>query len=285
MPVLLSDGTVYGTLCAVDPQPQPLPAAKVNLLQVLARIVATQIERDLAGARANAAEQARAQLLSTLSHDLKNPLTAIVGNTQLIQRRLARAPENVGGVTAQLERIQASAEQMLAMLDDLGSVARGETAVTKPAAHALLDLAVLVKHVVAAYEGTTAQGIELETEAEVMVTGDRNDIQRVTMNLLGNAIKFSPAGSRIVVRVAREKEAARAVAVLRVRDEGMGIPPADLSQIFTRFHRGANVVGRIGGTGIGLASAQEIVERHGGTITVESSLGHGSTFTVRLPVV
>lgn len=283
MPVLLSDGTVYGTLCAVDPRPQPLPAAKVKLLQVLARIVATQIERDLAEARARAAEQARAQILSTLSHDLKNPLTAIVGNTQLAQRRLARVPENAWVVAAQLARIEASAEQMLAMLDDLGRVARGETAATEPAAHAPLDLASLVGHVVAAYEGTTAQEIVLETEGEVMVTGDRSDLRRVAMNLLGNAIKFSPAGSRIVVRVAREQEEARAVAVVQVSDEGIGIPPADLPQIFVRFHRGANVAGRIGGTGIGLASVHEIVERHGGTITVASSLGHGSTFTVRLP--
>jgi signal transduction histidine kinase len=72
--------------------------------------------------------------------------------------------------------------------------------------------------------------------------------------------------------------------MLAVRDQGMGIPAADLPHIFERFHRGSNVVGRIAGTDIGLATARQIVEQHGGTITVESQPGTGSTFTVRLPL-
>jgi len=86
------------------------------------------------------------------------------------------------------------------------------------------------------------------------------------------------------VTVGQATDSAGAWAVLAVRDRGLGIPPADLPHLFERFHRGGNVVGRIAGTGIGLVSARQIVEQHGGTIAVQSELGKGSTFTIRLPL-
>jgi signal transduction histidine kinase len=99
-------------------------------------------------------------------------------------------------------------------------------------------------------------------------------------NLLGNAVKYSPAGSTITVVVGRAEGAG---AMLAVRERGIGIPAADLPHFFERFHWGSNVAGRIAGTGISLATARQIVEHHGGTITVESWPDTGSTFTVWLP--
>ncbi|HKC72796.1 MAG TPA: sensor histidine kinase, partial [Chloroflexota bacterium] len=107
---------------------------------------------------------------------------------------------------------------------------------------------------------------------------------RVVGNLLSNALKYSPAESAIWVRLSQEDGAAGPEAVLVVRDEGIGIPAADLAHIFDRFARAGNVVGHFQGTGIGLASARGIVEQHGGTIAVGSTEGVGSTFTVRLPL-
>jgi signal transduction histidine kinase len=103
-------------------------------------------------------------------------------------------------------------------------------------------------------------------------------------NLLSNAIKYSPAGGPVLVTVAREQIDGGAYAVLAVQDHGVGIPAADLSHIFERFHRASNVQGRISGTGIGLASARQIVEQHGGDLTVRSTEGQGSVFTVLLPL-
>jgi signal transduction histidine kinase len=105
----------------------------------------------------------------------------------------------------------------------------------------------------------------------------------VLNNLVGNAIKYSPEGGpvRINVRMSEEGEPA---ALLTIQDQGIGIPPADLPRIFDRFHRGDNVSGHIGGTGIGLTSARQIIEQHGGTISVRSELGRGSTFDVWLPL-
>jgi signal transduction histidine kinase len=110
-------------------------------------------------------------------------------------------------------------------------------------------------------------------------------LARVLDNLVGNAIKYSPEGGPIVVTISRETTAAGTRwAVLSVRDQGVGIPPSDLPHVFERFYRGRNITAEIAGTGIGLASARQIVEQHTGTISVESHAGQGSTFTVRLPL-
>jgi signal transduction histidine kinase len=103
-------------------------------------------------------------------------------------------------------------------------------------------------------------------------------------NLLSNAIKYSPEGGDISVEVTQEEGPAGAWAVVVVRDQGLGIPAADLPHILERFQRAGNVIGRISGSGVGLASARQIVEQHGGTIAVASEERRGSTFTVRLPL-
>ena len=108
-------------------------------------------------------------------------------------------------------------------------------------------------------------------------------MERVLDNLLGNAVKYSPTGGEIVVGVSHEQTAAGDWAVLVVRDQGVGIPAADLPHVFEPFHRARNV-GKVAGTGIGLAGVRRIVEQHGGAITAESREGVGSAFRVRLPL-
>jgi signal transduction histidine kinase len=102
----------------------------------------------------------------------------------------------------------------------------------------------------------------------------------VLENLLSNAAKYSPNGGDIMVRVARDGD----LAVLSVEDHGLGIPAIDLSRIFEPYGRGSNVTGRIAGSGLGRAGAKGVVEQHGGTITVTSTEGDGSIFTIRLPL-
>jgi signal transduction histidine kinase len=113
---------------------------------------------------------------------------------------------------------------------------------------------------------------------------DPSRLGRVLDNLLENAVKYSPAGGDVVVRIDQTASADEAWARIDVVDQGLGIPPADLPHVFERFHRGTNVVGRFLGTGIGLAGVQHIVVQHGGTVTVESREGVGSVFSVRLPL-
>ncbi|MBI3972567.1 MAG: ATP-binding protein [Chloroflexi bacterium] len=103
-------------------------------------------------------------------------------------------------------------------------------------------------------------------------------------NLLDNAIKYSPNGGDILLTVWREDDGAGSWAVVQVRDHGLGIPSSSLERVFERFQRGDNVVGRIPGTGIGLTGVRQIVEQHGGAVSVDSREDEGSLFTVRLPL-
>jgi signal transduction histidine kinase len=117
-------------------------------------------------------------------------------------------------------------------------------------------------------------------EEEIVGHWDRGRVERVVDNLVGNAVKYSPAGRVVEIEVGQ----AEGWAILQVRDQGIGIPAADVPHLFDLFRRGSNVADRMPGSGIGLAVVRAAVERHGGTIEVASAPGVGSTFTVRLPL-
>jgi signal transduction histidine kinase len=103
-------------------------------------------------------------------------------------------------------------------------------------------------------------------------------------NLVSNAVKYSPRGGEIIVHAAREERNGQDWAVLAVRDHGLGIPPGELERIFEPYYRGSNIAGSTSGAGVGLVGTRHIVEEHHGEITVDSVVGEGTTFTVRLPV-
>jgi signal transduction histidine kinase len=104
------------------------------------------------------------------------------------------------------------------------------------------------------------------------------------INLLANAVKYSPGGGTITVTLDVEEGRGTRMAVIRVSDPGIGIPEGELARVFERFYRASNVSSRIDGTGIGLTGARYIAQRHGGDVSVESVLGEGTTFTVKLPL-
>src|SRR5207237_1022244 len=119
--------------------------------------------------------------------------------------------------------------------------------------------------------------------ASLVGVWDTGRLERVLTNLVANAIKYSPGGGSVTIAVRREDGANGRWAVVSVADEGLGSAAADLPHVFERFYRGENV-GQIRGSGLGLASVRQIVEQHGGRIDVTSVEGHGSTFTIRLPL-
>ncbi len=145
---------------------------------------------------------------------------------------------------------------------DLADLADGAMVVLKPAAE------------------TAGVSVGLEMDRPMMVEGDRSQLERVLFNLLSNAIKFSHPGHAVTIggRVKSEQ------VVLTVQDTGIGVPADELPKLFTRFFRSAaDEAHNIPGTGLGLAVVREIIENHGGTVTMESELGVGSTITVILP--
>jgi signal transduction histidine kinase len=146
------------------------------------------------------------------------------------------------------------------------------------------DLVALARRCLEEVISSTDRNVQFAAAAETVVgLWDPRGIERVVLNLLTNAIKYSPQGGSVTLRIEPVAEDAIPHALLVVQDEGIGIPAADLPQIFERYRRGRNV-GRIAGTGIGLTGAKQIVERHGGAIDVTSAEGAGTRVTVRLPL-
>ena len=220
------------------------------------------------------------------SHDLKMPITAIKMTTQLLSRRLeARRTPNVPMILAELAQIDAAVSRMSLLVDELVALAGGrpETMLTRSA----VDLVALIERVAAeAQSGRTTPRIELQAEyAAIIGQWDATQLERVFANLFDNALKYSREQSLVRVTLTVEGEPNNRWAVAQIEDEGVGIPAADLPHVFEAFQRATNVTAVAPGTGIGLASARDIVEQHGGSIHVVSRESRGSMFTVRLPVV
>jgi signal transduction histidine kinase len=227
----------------------------------------------------------RDEFMATVSHDLKSPLTFIKGMANLRRRRAHHTPDT-GELIDALGKIEASAGRMAQQLDELVDASRLESGRALDLRRDATDLVALARKAVDEHQQTTDRHVlQVDTElSELVGHWDAVRLGRVLDNLLDNAVKYSPRGGAVQVTISVDETATEDVAVLSVIDCGEGIPQSDLPHIFERFHRGRNV-GRIPGTGIGLAGVQRIVELHNGTISAESQVGTGTTFTLRLPLV
>lgn len=220
----------------------------------------------------------RAEFARTLAHELKNPLAVLVANLELIEH--VESPEQQERMLAAMDRGTRRMELLLDALSTLSRVARNA-----PLPEAAVDLSTLVSEVV---ESTRAmaerEGVDLveHCEAGLHVRGDAEDLVAAVSNLLGNAVKYSDPGGKVVVELSREGDRA----VLVCSDDGLGISEEDRGRLFSDFFRSTNPEARRRpGSGLGLAIVRRAVARHGGTIDLESRLGVGSTFTVTLPAL
>jgi signal transduction histidine kinase len=212
--------------------------------------------------------------VSDASHELRTPLAVIRANAEFLQQE---QPENV-----EARDIVSETDRLSSLVDALLAVARDDDRSAK-ALHMQVDLADVVEVTVASFQTVTADH-ELEltyaTPDDLMVMGDRDQLRQVLVILLDNAVRYTPAGGRIHVQARADGKEA----VLTVHDTGIGIPEAALPRVFERFYRADDARNRqSGGVGLGLAIARELVTRHSGRISVTSTEGAGSTFTVRLP--
>ena len=232
-------------------------------------------------------ERQKDEFLATVSHDLKNPLTSFRGFVQLLRRQVQRgAPLVPGRVMDMTQQMEASTDKMAGMLDELLDLTRLRMGRPLELRRRPTDLVALAREVAAEQQRTTElHRVRIDTPLEGLVgEWDPLRLGRLLDNLVENAIKYSPAGGDVVVRIDRTGSGDDAWATVDVVDHGIGIPQADLPRVFERFHRGSNVVGRILGTGIGLAGARDIAELHGGTVQLESREGVGTGVFVRLPL-
>ncbi|MBF5041834.1 MULTISPECIES: PAS domain S-box protein [Myxococcaceae] len=229
----------------------------------------------------------RDDFLSSVAHDLRNPLSVVALRAGMLRAEVERggiAPERI---TAAAARIGAASDEMAAMVESLVDLVRSEMGAPPTLRLSLVDLASLARDVAQDLQQQEARTHRLQLSmpaTAVKAAVDEVRVRRVLRNLVTNAVKYSPEGREISVRVQERAREGKAGALIEVRDEGMGIPAGDLPHLFGRFFRGENVVGRIPGTGIGLFGARQIVEQHGGSIEVKSVEGEGSTFSVWLPL-
>ena len=224
------------------------------------------------------ARRERENMLAIVSHDLRTPLSAVLLGIGYLKRVLGEG-QGTGNLDGALDAVHRSADSMKRLVDDLLDAARIESGGFRlePALQRLVPM--LEEAVESARLAAQARRIRIDLDAAVgdpVIHCDRQRLGQVLANLIGNAIKFSPEGARVELRVREEGEWLRIV----VRDWGPGIAEADLPQVFTRYWQAADTAHM--GTGLGLFIARTIVESHGGRISVESRLGEGSTFSVYL---
>ncbi len=224
-------------------------------------------------------EEVRRNFVVNASHELKTPVTSIQTLAEALEVSVKDDPDRVIALTNQLS---SEAERLARLVRDLLDLRRLEE--RGPLERAPVDLAELARRVVAEQISRAEQRqVELSVDApeRAMVAGVVGDLEGIVKNLVANAIQYNRSGGSVEVTIAPEDGMQR----VRVTDTGIGIPQQDLGRIFERFYRVDTARSRAtGGTGLGLSIVRHAVERHGGTIHVESLLGEGTTFTVRLPI-
>jgi PAS domain S-box-containing protein len=217
-------------------------------------------------------ERLQREFLAMATHELRNPLTGIKGNAQLMRRRATYSERAVDAIVAQADRLERLVDDLL-----LASQIEADRLELVP------EETDLVAEARAAADalGVPEASICVEASSEpIVVMADRRRLGQVFANLLANAVKYAPDGGEIVVRVAGGEGDARVAVV----DRGIGIPAEALPHLCDRFYRAPGAAGQAPGLGLGLYISRRIVEAHGGRIEVESELGLGSTFTVVLPL-
>jgi signal transduction histidine kinase len=223
--------------------------------------------------------QEKDRFLSVAAHELRTPLTALHATTQLIEidPGAFESPDRRVQVLARIRRQTGRLVRLVEQLLDSVRVQSGELPL-KPAS---VDLVALCRDVVDMTMPAAGPRALVVADGPVVGRWDPVRIEQVVTNLVSNAVRYSPAGGEIIVRV--HADAARAL--VSVHDQGIGIPEAQQEMLFTPFFRGSNAQrSHAGGLGLGLHIAQEIVRRHGGSIRVDSRENDGTTFTVELPL-
>ncbi|HEX5415316.1 MAG TPA: ATP-binding protein [Chloroflexota bacterium] len=266
---------------------QDLPETEPWLSEEFARRAALAIDNAQLFAQAQEASRVRDSVLSSVSHDLRNPLMVVkvIAETLALQLRQRGLPDDAEMIEG-LGRIDATTVKMTGLIDELLDVARLQAGETIRLNRRRTDLVALLQSTVADYQAR-APRYPIRTEFTVpALVGywDAARLERVVGNLLANAIKYSPSASPIIVRLFVQPDEGDGWAVVEVEDHGVGIPSDDLPRLFNWFQRGKNVADTTAGSGVGLAGARRIVEQHGGSIAVRSVEGVGSTFRLCLPL-
>jgi signal transduction histidine kinase len=238
---------------------------------------------------AEAAVQLRNEFISSITHDLKTPLTTIKGYGQILRRRVSRLdlaePEKLVGP---LENIDATVQRMIEQIEGMLDLARLQKGASLTLNRSEIDLVALLQRVLKMLAPLMLKHrLEFTPMLPALIGWwDLLYLERMVTNIISNAIKYSAPGGLISISLILDASASPQQAIMQVCDQGVGIPDAEIARIFEPFYRAANSRERgIKGTGIGLASVRQIIDLHGGTISVTSEEHVGTCFTVGLPII
>jgi K+-sensing histidine kinase KdpD len=280
VPVLLR-GKVEGVICVYSAKVDSFSDSDAEFFSALASAGATAIENARTYQALEAADRAKSEFVRMVTHELRSPLTAVQSMLRILEQGY------VGPMTSKqqdlIQRSQRRISFLLALVKDLLELAAGKMEQLQGVKEEVVLNGIIAKVTelmqASAEEKGLAYSVDLAPEPLVVV-GIEDGLERVVMNLVSNAVKYTPAGRSVAVRAWSEEDQVR----IEVSDTGIGIPEEALPRIFSEFYRAKNAKAmEMEGTGLGLAIAKEVVEQHGGEISVSSVEGEGSTFRVSLP--
>ena len=283
-PIVTSDGMPLGTICVIDRVPRELTPAQLTALEALSRQVMAQIELrkryseiEDAYAKLETIDRMKSEFVSMVSHELRTPLTSIRGGLQLVLQNIDPAQQE--DEHALLNAALHSSERLIRLTNDILDMSkfeagRMELRPIRTKFEPLIDVAVNAV-------GNLPGGVTIERDIAPDlpdVTVDPDRIVQALVNFLSNAIKFSPAGGR--VRISARPD--RGGITCTVTDQGPGMTTEERERLFQPFVQLAGGA-KVGGTGLGLVITRHIVEQHAGTVSVDSTPGRGSSFSIWIP--
>jgi len=278
---LILRGRTEGVVCVYSTRPGHFEQADAEFLSALANSGAAAIENARTYQALEAADRAKSDFVRMVTHEFRSPLSAVQSMLRLIEQGF------VGPVTEKqqdlIERSQRRIALLLDLVKDLLEMAAGKMEMLA-GERTEVDLGAVIVKIADSMQGSVAvKGLDFAVEIRgepLSLVGFEDGLERLVMNLVSNAIKYTPSGGVVRIRAWREDGWIE----LEVADSGIGIPEEALPRIFSEFYRAKNARALdVEGTGLGLVIAKDVVEEHGGRMSVQSTVGEGSTFHVTLP--
>ena len=278
LPVISKSGAVIGGLFFGHPEPGKFTEDHEQLVSAITVQAAVALDNAKLYEEIKVLNAKKDEFIGLASHELKTPVTSISGYLQIIEQTFKKENRDNTFVT----KARSQLNKLTALVADLLDVSKIQTG-KLPFSHTLFDLHNLLKEVTEVMQQNHSQyQILLDCKQDkIMMEADHQRIEQVLINLISNAIKYSPKGGRVIVSTSVSKDKVK----VSVQDFGIGIEEDQHDRIFSRFYRVENLAAHMSGLGIGLYISQEIIKGHGGELQVESAIGKGSTFSFEIPLV